>query len=179
MNTSRPGSRPSAPLTSRIRGAVVLITLTLVALVVAPAPASAERAQARASYSTQAGPRARPTYSPQAAVKNALNKDRVANRRAALRSQSAAQAKAQAWANRLAREGRMYHSNLRDGINVKWCSLGENIGYGPSIQSIENAYMKSPVHRANIVNPKWNGVGVGHATRGSRVYTVHVFIKTC
>jgi uncharacterized protein YkwD len=155
----------------------VLITLTLVALVVAPAPASAEGA--RAAYSTQAGPRARPKYSPQAAVKNALNKDRVANRRAALRSQSAAQAKAQAWANRLAREGRMYHSNLRDGINVKWCSLGENVGYGPSVQSIENAYMKSPSHRANILNTKWNGVGVGYATRGNRVYTVHVFIKTC
>ena len=163
MNPFPSRARP----TSRARSVALLIALTLVALVIVPAPAGAERA------------RARPTYSPQAAVKNALNNDRVANRRAPLRTQAAAQAKAQAWANRLAREGRMYHSNLRDGINVKWCSLGENVGYGSSVQGIERAYMKSPGHRANILNPKWNGVGVGHATRGSRIYTVHVFIKTC
>ena len=58
-------------------------------------------------------------------------------------------------------------------------SLGENVGYGPSIATIESAYMNSPGHRANILASKWNGVGTGYATNGDRVYTVQVFIKTC
>jgi len=62
---------------------------------------------------------------------------------------------------------------------VKWCSLGENVGYGPSVAAIEDAYMNSSGHRANILSTKWNGAGVGYATNGKRVFTVQVFIKTC
>ena len=167
MNTPGLGTAPSTTPRPRFRSLVLLVALALVAVALAAPPVSA------------GGPRARPRYSPQAAVKNSLNADRTANGRAALKSQADAQAKAQAWANRLASEGRMYHSTLRDGIRVRWCSLGENVGYGSSVASVERAYMNSPHHRANILNTKWNGVGVGYATRGARVYTVHVFIKTC
>ena len=53
------------------------------------------------------------------------------------------------------------------------------MGSGPSVNAIEQAYMASPGHRANILATRWNGVGVGYATRGNTVYTVQVFIKTC
>ncbi len=112
-------------------------------------------------------------------VRVEMNADRAANGLRPLTTQGDAEAKAQAWAERLAREGRIYHSTLTDGIGVKWCSLGENVGYGASVASIEDAYMNSPGHRANILASKWNGVGVGYATNGSRVYTVQVFIQTC
>jgi len=115
----------------------------------------------------------------QSQVQRELNSDRVAHKLAALPINAEAQAKAQAWAQRLASERKLYHSHLPDGIRSKWCSLGENVGYGPSVASIEDAYMASPGHRANILATKWNGVGVGYATNGARVYTVHVFIKTC
>ena len=115
----------------------------------------------------------------QSQVQRELNSDRVAHKLAALPINAEAQAKAQAWAQRLASERKLYHSHLPDGIRSKWCSLGENVGYGPSVASIEDAYMASPGHRANILATKWNGVGVGYATNGTRVYTVHVFIKTC
>jgi len=108
-----------------------------------------------------------------------LNTDRRANRLSTLSVQADAQAKAQAWAEKLARENTLYHSNLPDGIHVRWCSIGENIGYGPSSGAIEAAYMASPPHHANIVNTKWNGVGIGYATNGNRVFTVQEFIKTC
>ena len=65
------------------------------------------------------------------------------------------------------------------GIKVRWCSIGENVGYGPSVAAIEDAYMASAGHRANILNTKWNGVGVGYAKNGNRIFTVQVFIKTC
>lgn len=115
----------------------------------------------------------------QAEVKDAMNADRVENSRKALPTQADAQAKAQAWAERLARENRLYHSTLSDGIRTQWCSLGENVGYGPSVQAVQDAYMASSGHRRNVLDTKWNGVGVGYAKNGNRVYTVHVFIKTC
>jgi uncharacterized protein YkwD len=115
----------------------------------------------------------------QTSTLNAMNNDRASNKLGRLTVQAQAQAKAQAWANKLASENTLYHSNLPDGITVGWCSLGENIGYGPSISAIETAYMNSPGHRANILSTKWNGAGVGVARNGDRVFTVQEFIKTC
>lgn len=117
--------------------------------------------------------------STQSQVLNELNADRAAYKLRTLGTQADAQAKAQAWAEKLARENTLYHSTLSDGIRVKWCSLGENVGYGPNVPAIEDAYMNSSGHRANILSTKWNGVGVGYATNGKRVFTVQVFIKTC
>lgn len=115
----------------------------------------------------------------QSAAMRSMNADRGANRLGSLRMQYDAQHKAQAWAEKLARENRLYHSNLPDGIHVRWCSIGENVGNGPSIGAVENAFMNSSAHRANILSSKWNGVGVGVAYRGNTVYTVQVFIRTC
>ena len=117
--------------------------------------------------------------SAQTQVLDELNADRRANRLSALATQADAQKKAQAWAEKLARENKLYHSTLPDGIKVRWCSIGENVGYGGSVAAIEDAYMASAGHRANILSTKWNGVGVGYARNGNRVYTVQVFIKTC
>ncbi len=108
-----------------------------------------------------------------------LNADRTAHHMSRLPTQSDAQRKAQAWAEKLARENALYHSNLPDGIKVRWCSIGENVGYGPTVGAIEDAYMNSSGHRANILNTKWNGVGVGYAKVGNKTWTVQVFIKTC
>lgn len=108
-----------------------------------------------------------------------MNQDRRANGLRSLSVQADAQRKAQAWAERLARDNTIYHSTLTDGIGVRWCSLGENVGYGPSVPAIEDAYMASPGHRENILASRWNGVGTGVAYNGSRVFTVQVFIQTC
>ena len=110
---------------------------------------------------------------------SAMNRDRAAYRLGSLPMQGDAQAKAQAWAQKLASENTIYHSNLSDGIGVRWCSIGENVGYGPSIDAIETGYMNSSGHKANILNTKWNGVGTGVAYNGPRVFTVQVFIQTC
>ncbi len=112
-----------------------------------------------------------------------LNHDRWLNGRSVLPAQADAQVKAQAWAEKLAREGRLYHSNLSDGIGVRWCNLGENVGYGAGPARIQDAYMASSGHRANVLSTAWNGVGVGYAegkVNGAKVvFTVQVFIRTC
>ena len=115
----------------------------------------------------------------QSQVLKEMNADRSAYHLRTLPTQVDAQRKAQAWAEKLARENKLYHSNLPDGIHTKWCSIGENVGYGPTVPTIEDAYMNSPGHKANILATKWNGAGVGYAKNGNRVFTVQVFIKTC
>lgn len=112
-------------------------------------------------------------------VLNEMNADRRQSGRTMLNVQADAQSKAQAWATKLARENRIYHSTLSSGIRVRWCKLGENVGYGSSVAGIQNAYMASSGHRANILSTSWNGVGVGYARNGNRIFTVQVFIRTC
>ena len=109
-----------------------------------------------------------------------LNGDRSINRVAALPASGTSQAKAQAWAEQLARDNRIYHStSLSTGIDQRWCRLGENVGMGPSIAAIEAAYMQSPGHKANILDARFNGAGVGVAYNGTTVFTVQEFIQTC
>ena len=85
--------------------------------------------------------------------------------------------KAQAWAEHLARQGYLSHSNLSDGAPAGWQRLGENVGYGPTIASVHQGYMNSSGHRANILDSRFNYIGVGYAKSGNRVYTVQVFMK--
>ena len=109
----------------------------------------------------------------------ALNNDRSANGLRSLSPQGQLQAKAQAWAERLARDNRLYHSTLTDGVPGCWTGLGENVGYGGSIDMIENAYMHSPPHRANILNGNYTQAAVGVATNGDRTFTVQEFMSGC
>ena len=117
--------------------------------------------------------------SEQARVAELVNQTRAQYGRSALRDNLQLDQKAQAWAEHLARYNTLAHSNLPSGITYQWRSLAENVGYGGSVAAIEDAYMASAGHRANILSTKWNGVGVGYARNGNRVYTVQVFIKTC
>lgn len=115
----------------------------------------------------------------QTAVHNELNADRRANRLAALPTHDQLNQKAQAWAEKLARDGKLSHSNLSSGVPSCWRSLGENVGYGSSAAAVQDAYMRSSGHRANILQSKWKWVGVGYAKAGNRVYTVQVFMQGC
>lgn len=120
-----------------------------------------------------------PFTTQQQEVREQMNKDRRANGRRNLPMQADAAKKAQAWAEKLARDGKLSHSNLSSGIRVRWCALGENVGMGPNSPAVQKAYMQSPQHKSNILSTTWNGVGIGYARKGNVTYTVQVFIKTC
>lgn len=86
--------------------------------------------------------------------------------------------KAQAWAEQLAAEGQLRHSVLPEGVEGDWLRLAENVGRGPSIEVIHQAYLQSPSHRANILDRGFNFFGVGVATAANgTVYTVQVFAR--
>jgi uncharacterized protein YkwD len=115
----------------------------------------------------------------QAAVADEMNADRRAHGLRSLPTHDQLNRKAQAWAEKLARDGRLSHSSLSAGVPSCWRGLGENVGYGSSAAAVQDAYMRSSGHRANILATRWKWVGVGYAKAGSRVYTVQVFMQGC
>jgi uncharacterized protein YkwD len=109
----------------------------------------------------------------------ALNNDRAAHGLAPVIPHGELIAKAQAWADKMASENRLSHSSLSSGVPGCWRSLGENVGYGSSVGSVQDALMNSPTHRANILNGAYGFAGTGVAQRGDRVFVVQVFMQGC
>lgn len=108
-----------------------------------------------------------------------LNWDRGSNGRYVLPVHRELQVKAQAWAEKIARDNALSHSDLAAGVSSCWRGLAENVGYGASIQAVEQGYMGSTPHRTNILNPAWDRAAVGVGHNGSRVFTVQVFMDGC
>lgn len=91
--------------------------------------------------------------------------------------------KADRWAQTLRDRCDLSHSKLSDGAPPEWLKLGENVGYGGTIRQVHDAYMNSPGHRANILDPAFQWVGAaavwGTCPDGTRrVFTVQVFMKS-
>ena len=58
---------------------------------------------------------------------------------------------------------------------TNWVALGENVGRGDTVGSLHRAFMKSPTHRANILDGTFNHVGVGTARAGGKLWVSVVF----
>jgi uncharacterized protein YkwD len=69
---------------------------------------------------------------------------------------------------------------LSDGAPSTWLKLGENVGYGGTIAAIHEAYLNSPGHRANIMDPTFTEIGAaavwGDCEGQHRVFTVQEFM---
>jgi uncharacterized protein YkwD len=112
----------------------------------------------------------------QMAAIDAANADRGAAGLPTLTASPALIAKAQAWADQLAQRHGLSHSRLTDGAPEGWLKLGENVGMGPTIDAVEQGFMASPAHHANIVDPAFNWIGTGVATASDgTVFVVQVF----
>ena len=70
-------------------------------------------------------------------------------------------AKARDWAQTMAEGGDIWHSNLPDGITVQWRRLGENVGTGGTVDALHQAFVDSPSHYENLVDPGFRYVGIG------------------
>ena len=57
-----------------------------------------------------------------------------------------------------------------------WQSVGENIAYGyPTPEAVEDTWMNSPGHRANILNSGYTHIGVGAYNDNGTLYWTQVF----
>ncbi len=116
----------------------------------------------------------------QITVQNQINNARAAHGVHRLADYGVSDTKAQNWANHLASIGTIKHSTLTSGYQSgTWCWLGENVGMGPSLSAIQNAFMNSPSHRDNILSPKYDHLGTGVAKRGNTYYVVQEFADLC
>ena len=86
-------------------------------------------------------------------------------------------AAAASWASSLASRGVLEHSSdIVSGAPSDWTIVGENVGRGGSVADIFAAFMASPTHRANVMRPEYNLIGIGSVvTDSGAIYTVHRF----
>jgi uncharacterized protein YkwD len=58
-------------------------------------------------------------------------------------------------------------------------SIGENLYQGrDDAQGIVGAWLRSPSHRENILDPEWDRIGVGMARSGYQIIVVQLFCST-
>lgn len=81
---------------------------------------------------------------------------------------------------RQAEKGNIFHNPDLGGEITKrglsWQKVGENVGMGPNVDLIEEAFLNSPHHYENIVDPKFDAIGVGVVDGADgRRYVTQVF----
>src|SRR5579884_1405672 len=86
-------------------------------------------------------------------------------------------AKARSWAAGMAAAGKIWHSTLSDGITADWEKLGENVGMGGSVDALHAAFVASPHHYENLVDPAFQYVGIGIAMSGDVMYVAEEFMQ--
>lgn len=105
------------------------------------------------------------------------NSIRAANGRASLAVYGDLVDVARRHSSRMASEGRIWHNpNLTSEVK-NWQVVGENVGMGPSVPDLMDAFMNSPGHRANILDRDYNQFGVGVVVKDGTIYVTVVFAK--
>src|SRR5207302_1519872 len=82
---------------------------------------------------------------------------------------------AQGWSDHMASTQTLEHNpNLVAQAPGGWDLLGENVGYGPTVQGLHDAFVNSPHHYENMVEPTYNAVGIAvtHSADGTIWVTV-------
>lgn len=78
---------------------------------------------------------------------------------------------ARGWSNAMATAGVLSHNpnyvnQISQLVTNAWTRVGENVGVGPSVDSLQQAFWNSAGHRANILGA-YNRVGIGAVRDGS------------
>ena len=85
---------------------------------------------------------------------------------------------ARAWSATMARVDRLHHNpNLAAQSPFEWLRLGENVGMGPDVAALHDAFVASPDHYRNLVHPSYNGIGVGVVRSGGILWVTQVFMQ--
>lgn len=71
---------------------------------------------------------------------------------------------ASAHSAQMAASATIYHNASLTSVVANWQTLGENVGMGPTVSAIDNAFDASPDHYANEINSSYTQVGIGSVT---------------
>jgi len=83
----------------------------------------------------------------------------------------------------IARRGQLSHQfpgepDMRNRIaatSLRFDASAENLALGPTTAEINDGWMRSPGHRANILDSKYNAIGVAVVRSGDKLYAVTDF----
>jgi Cysteine-rich secretory protein family len=79
----------------------------------------------------------------------------------------------------MARRGHLFHSSedaLRAALDgYAWSLAGENVGVGSSLQSLQDAFMASALHRENILRPTYGRAAIGVVRAHGRIWVTVIF----
>ena len=84
---------------------------------------------------------------------------------------------------RMASEGRLYHNTgeLRSEEFARRTNyptmVGENVGEGPSVEWLHDAFMGSPGHRSNIIESRYTAMGIGVTVKDGTIWVTQDFIQ--
>ena len=81
------------------------------------------------------------------------------------------------WSQQMANAGTISHNpNFPNEVTSDWQMLGENVGQGFTVQSLFDAFVASPHHYENLVEPSFTRIGVGViVTASGQIFTSHEF----
>jgi len=60
---------------------------------------------------------------------------------------------------------------------LRFSSSGENVALAPTVDTLHADWMLSAPHRANLLDPRYNAVGIGVVRRGDQLYAVQDFAR--
>jgi len=84
---------------------------------------------------------------------------------------------AKAHSTRMMNQDNLHHNPNLAGVTTGWEALGENVGVGPSVNSLHDAFMASSPHKKNILG-NFNYVGVGVVIESdSKMWVTVVFMR--
>jgi len=71
---------------------------------------------------------------------------------------------ARLWATEMRTAGGISHmpeARMRADVTGPWCKIGENVGEGPEVSILHDAFVASPAHLKNLLDPDFDSVGIG------------------
>lgn len=156
------------PMMRRTTATIAATLLLAVTIVVNPA--TAQGADAKTSRSS---------FSPEdevAYVAN-INEIRAANGVGPLTINVNMTNAARSWTTWMVDNTTLAHADdIVTGAPSNWLKVGENVGRGGTLDAIWEAFLASPGHRANIMDPAYDLVGIGVIWNADgRMYTTHRF----
>jgi uncharacterized protein YkwD len=121
-------------------------------------------------------PQAGATTSAEQAVHAMINESRAPDGLRLLRLSERLSRIAHRHSKQMATQRTLFHTCLPCALgNGDWRKLAENVGFGADTGTVEEQFMASPPHRANILDPKFRRVGVGVVRRGGLVWVTEIF----
>jgi uncharacterized protein YkwD len=86
---------------------------------------------------------------------------------------------ARSFAAQMAANGSIFHNpNLASSAPSQWLKLGENVGVGYDEPSLHQAFVNSPAHYRNLVDPSYRYIGLGVVYSGGKTWVVEDFMQT-